>query len=482
MSTAANQLSLNNIIDVSAIPAASGAGEYNTSNAGLFTNEIPAMSFGSLGYAAYISPDQVAVDFGSSSKTYQMANALFSQRPNILLGGGQLIIILMTPATQHLALSGVAASGTFLLNYGGHATAAINFDDTAAEIQTKLRAVLGLSGVLVTGSIASQSLNVQFSGVYGQPVLLTVTSNSLETSGTTPITFTITTSVVGESIGPAITRTVGLVQYFAIICDSILAEIGQADLLAAAAVVQALNKIALFVSNVQADIEPGGMIDLLETGSFSQTRGLYYGDSVTQDCLDMMSAYTGAAFSVNFNGSNTTLTMNLKQLAGIQPDPTMTQTIQDLATAAGADTYVSLQGVAAVLCSGANKFFDQVYNLRWFIGALQIAGFNFLQGVNTKVPQTENGMDGLKGAYRNVCEQAITNQYGAPGSWNSATTFGNQADLIANVAQRGYYIYSIPIAKQSQAQRVARAAPLIQIAFKEAGAIQSSSIIVNVNA
>ncbi len=91
-------------------------------------------------------------------------------------------------------------------------------------------------------------------------------------------------------------------------------------------------------------------------------------------------------------------------------------------------------------------------------------------------------MDGLKGAYRAVCEQAVTNQYSAPGKWNSSTTFGNQGDFLQNIAQRGYYIYSVPIALQSQADREDRVAPLVQIALKEAGAIQESTVIVNINA
>jgi hypothetical protein len=195
----------------------------------------------------------------------------------------------------------------------------------------------------------------------------------------------------------------------------------------------------------------------------------------------MMASYAGRALSTNFSGSNTTQTMNLKQLQGVQPDPTMTQTIQNLATAAGADTYVSLQGDSAVLCAGANTFFDQVYGTQWLVGALQVSGFNFLAQASTKVPQTESGMDGLKGAYRVVCQQAIINQFGAPGSWNSSTLFGNPADLVSNVLQVGYYIYSLPINQQLQANRVARQAPLVQIALKLAGAIQSSTVIVTIN-
>lgn len=479
-----NQLSLTNVINISVATAQTGVNAYNTSNLALFTDEVPGNSFGTLGYAIYLSPTQVGVDFGTSSRTFQMANAVFSQQPNILTGGGSLIVILLSVASETWTFSGVAASGTFIANWNGHASAVINWNDTASMIQTKLQAITGLGEVTVTGSISSETLVVKMNGVYGTaPGAFSFTSNTLETSGIAAIT--ITNAITGgESIGTAISRTQGLVQYFGLIVDKTLAIIGQTDLLAAAAIIQALNVIGLFVSYTEADIQAGGMIDLLKTGDFTQTRGLYYGDSSSAgiNAVLMCAAYAGRALSTNFSGSNTTQTMHLKPLTGIQPDPSMTQTILNEAVTAGADTYISLQGVSAVFTSGANSYWDQVYNLQWFVGALQVAGFNYLAGASTKVPQTENGMDGLKGAYRNVCQQAVTNQYSAPGQWNSATTFGNPTDLILNVGQVGYYIYSVPISQQSQTDRAARKAPLVQIALKQAGAIQQSSVIVNVNA
>lgn len=479
------QLALTNVINISVAAAQQGIGAYNTSNAALFTSEVPADSFGDLGYAIYLDPTGPATDFGSSSKVAKMANAIFSQQPNILAGGGYLVVILMTPAQQTIALSGVPASGAFTIAFGGNTSASLPSTSTATQIQTALRALPGLENVTVTGSLASESLVVTMAGVYGEsPAVFTFPANTLMTSVPAAITLTPTITTTGEAIGDAISRTTDLVQYFAIIIDQTVAQIGQSDLLDAAAVVQPLNKLALWVSYSQADITAGGMLDLLTTGDFTQSRGLYYGDntSVGLNAILMMASYAGRAFSTNFSGSNTTSTMHLKDLVTVQPDPTLTQTIQNLATAAGADTYASLQGIPKVLCSGANSFFDQIYNRQWFVGALQVAGFNYLAESQTKIPQTESGMDGLKGAYRAVCQQGVANDYLAPGQWNSATTFGNQAQFISNIIQLGYYIFSTPISQQSQTDRAARKAPLVQIAVKEAGAIQSSSVIVYVNA
>lgn len=368
-----------NIITISVSQAQTGIGQYNTSNLAIFTNEAyDAPSFGDLGYKIYLSPTDVANDFGTESETYAMALAVFSQKPNILAGGGYLVVI----------------------------------------------------------PLNSDPLNT------------------------------------------AIVRTQDLVQYFGIMITRIMDD---TETPAAAAVVQSLNKILFVVQRDETAVQAGGIIDNLTTAGYTQTRGLYYGGADDASALNMCAAYAGRALSTNFSGSNTTQTMHLKDLTGVLPDPSMTQTILNECESAGADVYVSFQGVAKTFTSGANGFFDDVYNLQWFVGALQVAGFNFLAESSTKVPQTEQGMRGLKGAYRQVCEQAVTNQYLAPGSWNSPDQFGNQQDLLDNISQRGYYIYSQPVSQQSQTDRVARKAPLVQIAVKAAGAIHSSDVVVYVN-
>ncbi len=372
-------LQISNVVNISVAATPAGIGSYNTSNIGLFTTETPSPAF-SDPYKIYLEPSQVGVDFGTSSTTYKMAVAIFSQSPNILAAGGYLCIM--------------------------------------------------------------------------------------------PF-------VSSETTAAAISRTSSLIEYFGVMSTRIEA---QADMLAAAAVIQTVNKIGFFVQKAAASIDTSGSLDLLRTGSLWKSRGLYYGSTADLDAVVMQAAFAGRGLSTNFTGSNTTATMHLKDLIGVQPDPSMTQTLYAKAKAAGADVYASVQGVPKVLESGANKYFDQVYNLGWFVGALQVNGFNYLATTSTKVTQTEQGMDGLKGAYRQICDQAVANAYSAPGAWTSPTTFGSQADLLANVQQFGYYIYSAPVAKQLQSDREARVAPLVQIALKEAGAIHSSTVIVNVNA
>ena len=486
-----SQLALTNVITISVSQANPGVGSYNTSNLALFTDDAPAQNWtGSTnGYAAYLTPTQVGIDFGTGSKTYAMANAIFSQQPNILLGGGQLVIILLKVGIQTLTLSGVAASGAFTISYGGNTTASISWSDSISTIQQKVQATTGMSQWQVTGSIASESLVITAYGTYGALGTITFPSNTLQTGGSVAITFSQQATQTGETIGAAITRTQGSVQYFGILVNESCGTsqvIPSADVTAAATVVQALVKLIFFVTNSVTDLTAvTGLVATVTAASDTQTRMLYYGDTTANgvaNALNYCAAYAGRALSTNFSGSNTTQTMHLKVLANITPDPSMTQTILNEAVVAGADCYISLQGVSAVYTSGANMFFDQIYNQLWFAGALQVAGFNYLAQTSTKIFQTESGMDGLKAAYGSVCAQGVTNGYLAPGAWNSSTTFGNQTNLVNNIAQVGYYIYSTPVSQQSQANRAARQAPLVQIAAKQAGAIQSSSVIVTINA
>ena len=234
--------------------------------------------------------------------------------------------------------------------------------------------------------------------------------------GTTSITYTMAPSVFSqtpnilngngylviipfatssETLATAINRAESLVQFFGILSTK---DYDADEVSAAAAVVQTLNKILFVVSNNSNDILAGGSFAEIAEAGYDKTRCLAYLSTETEDAKVMAAAYAGRALSTVFDGSNTTSTMHLKDLVGITADPTMTQTQLNLCQSCGADAYVNIAGVAKTFTSGANKFFDQVYNRCWFLGALEVAGFNALAKVSTKVPQTEPGMTILKGA------------------------------------------------------------------------------------
>jgi hypothetical protein len=286
-----------------------------------------------------------------------------------------------------------------------------------------------------------------------------------------------------ESIHDAIERTKDVVFYFGVIIDQ---ELGGSPAIFAAltAYLQTLDKLIFYCSSNIADLDPGSILDNVRTAGETHTRTMYYGQQPSAANVPWVfaAAYAGRALTTDFSGSLTATTMHLKQLATITPDQTLTETAVNKAQTAGVDVYPSIASVPGLFTSGANDFFDNQYNEFWMKFALQVAGFNFLATTSSKIPQTEPGMTGLKDAYRQVLRQAVLNGVLAPGAWTAPTTFGNQAALLANVNDNGFYIFSAPVTQQSQADRLARKAPLVQIAAKLAGAIHSSNVIVNVNA
>lgn len=287
-----------------------------------------------------------------------------------------------------------------------------------------------------------------------------------------------------ETVREAVVRIGDSVFYYGVLIDNELAADDPTEFSALVTALQAAGKLFGYCSSNVNDLQPGSPLDLVRSASEYRGRMFYYGNpllngAAVQQTQIFAAAYLARGLSVDFSGVGTAITMHGKQLVSITPDQTIAQTQLNLAQTAGIDVYVSIAGVPAVFCSGANQWFDQVYNDDWFAMALQVAGFNYLLPINFKVPQTEEGMSGLKSAYRAICEQAKTAGVLAPGAWTGAVPAGvPQALFLSNIANVGYFVFSQPVALQNQAARNARQAPLVQIAAKLAGAIQSSNVLV----
>ncbi|ACR28708.1 DUF3383 domain-containing protein [Burkholderia glumae] len=188
----------------------------------------------------------------------------------------------------------------------------------------------------------------------------------------------------------------------------------------------------------------------------------------------------GRLLTVDFNGNSTTLTLMFKQEPGIVAEA-LTSTQADTLQAKNCNVYVGYDNNTSILQYGVTPsgiFVDSVYNALWFRNDIQTAVYNLLYTSPTKIPQTDAGNAQIAATISSVCDQAVTNGYLAPGTWNSAG-FGALAQ--GQALSKGYYIYTPPIASQSQADREARKSVVFQIAAKEAGAIHSADIAVTVN-
>lgn len=91
---------------------------------------------------------------------------------------------------QSVTITGSPTGGTFTLTFGGQTTSALNWNATAAQMQTALQALssIGANNALVTGGPGpGTAFQVEFAGTLGfaGQALITLTTNSL-TGGTSP--------------------------------------------------------------------------------------------------------------------------------------------------------------------------------------------------------------------------------------------------------------------------------------------------------
>lgn len=488
------KLSIDNIITVTLTSALKGLANINTSVLALITSEEPIPAdYGDS--QNYLSPDSVATDWGSNSTAYRLAQMVFSQTPNILTGGGYLTIIprKQTAAAQPaiikspdpVDLTALTAEDYHLaatVNGAAQADYVIGPIDTSsmAAAQASLNSyditdTAGLEFVL-DGEItkAYVTLKTNEESATASIVLGTAASGTdialpLGISGSSA-----TGAEAGlERIKDAILRTADSIPYFGVIIDekpedSVLLEIAKT--------MQTYDKLLFVGSSVQNDI--AGIFTTIMNASLTHTRCLYYSLDA-DDALDFAAGYAGRGMSINFDGANTALTMHLKTITRLTADAGLTQTLLTACKNAGVDIYGNF-GVNRTFTSGANLFFDQIYTRLAFKTRVQVAGFNFLATTNTKIPQTEEGMNGLKKAYRAVCSLFVSNGTFAPGEWLSSTTYGDPETHKRAIEADGYYVYSSAVADQSETDRTIRKAPVVYIACKDSGAIHSSDVTVSV--
>ena len=127
-------------------------------------------------------------------------------------------------------------------------------------------------------------------------------------------------------------------------------------------------------------------------------------------------------------------------------------------------------------------YFDELTNQIWLRTTIQTTVANVLFTTRNKIPQTTQGVNTLINAVNGVLNQGVINGMIAAGEWNSPDTFGVYEDFMRSIRTQGYYTYFIPLAEQSQEDREARKCPVINIAAKQAGAIEKANIIIYVEA
>lgn len=148
-----SNLPLNNIVEIDISSPQTGLTNFQINNIALGTREAP-LNNQPLGYGVYRDTLSVAADWGTTSEAYAQAVKLFSQRPNPLSGGGQLIIYPMSGGqTLTQAIDALAP----LIFFGAFMWAGYNPNNAEIEAAAATMQALGL--IMPVASYLTSDLN-----------------------------------------------------------------------------------------------------------------------------------------------------------------------------------------------------------------------------------------------------------------------------------------------------------------------------------
>ncbi|WP_057380686.1 DUF3383 domain-containing protein [Pseudomonas aeruginosa] len=446
----------------------------------------------------YSSLDGVVADFGTSAPEYLAANLYYSQSPqpetlfvgrwaktatSALLKGGAL-----SEAQQALSNFTAVTAGGMKITIDGtlkslsaiDLSAVTNLNGVASAVTTKL----GASGTCVWNAEFDRfEITSSTTGVTS-----TITYAEAPASGTdisallglvTGVASAPVDGVAAESLVDAVADIAGMSNawYGLQVADATLSE---SDVLAVAAFIEGSGRSRIFGFATQNALALDGtsttdIVAKLKAANYKRTFVQFSSSSPYATA-----SIFGRAFTVNFQGNNTTITLKFKQEPGVTAEG-LNETQAAALKAKNCNVFVNYSNDTAIIQEGVmanGYFFDEVHGLDWLQNDLQTAVYNLLYTSTTKIPQTDQGINRIVTTICQRLDQAVANGLVAPGQWNGPE-FG--ALKTGQFLSTGYYVYAPPVATQSQADREARKAPVIQVAVKLAGAVHFVDVIVNVN-
>jgi Protein of unknown function (DUF3383) len=450
-------------------------------------------------YRLYSSLQAVGSDLGSNSPEYQGAQVFFAQSPQV----SQCYIGRWASTATHGTLRGapLSVASQAIGNFTGILNGGVNFTiDGVAKNLTGLNfsGQTNLNGVAaVIQSAFAGSANVTWDSVNGQFVVKSSsTGNSSSVSfgstgagvdvslllgvGSQQGGYTVA-GIPAETIESAVNTFLSLTNAWYGLALATTVAISDADLVQVAGIIEASSPSHIFgVTSSENPLSTSDLATLLQAGGYSRTF-CQYSSSFPYGPYAAISAL-GKAFGVNFNGSNTTLTLKFKQ-EPLLTGENLTETQAAALKGKNSNVYANynITPPIAILQEGtmANGFFfDEVHNADWLQNALQTAVWNALYTSPTKIPLTDAGVAQLTSVIAGIMSQSVANGMVAPGVW-TGPPIGNLKN--GDTLTTGFYIYAPPVSTLSTAARVARQSPVIQIAAKLAGAIHYANLLVSVN-
>jgi Protein of unknown function (DUF3383) len=455
---------------------------------------------GGEGMRSYNQIDEVAGDFGTTAPEYYAAALYFSQipRPNFLFIGqwaatataGRLTCGPIPLLEQGMNNWTSVANGGFTISVDGGTSTIVsginlsntlNLNGVATAINTAMAnatppvlAVCKWTGTQFTFQSTTTGITSMVS--YLSSPGASGTDLSAKMYGTSALAERSVYGMAPETPVAAVARLDGYGWYALMFASTV--ALTDSNRLAISGYIEAAGNKHIYgiTTAAAACLDSNNMTDIGSICALADYMRTTIQYSLTPHAI---ASFLGRALGVNYEGSNTTITMKLKVEPGVIPE---------LLSAHHADTlqnkrinvYVQYNNGTSILQEGVmsgRAFFDEMTGLDWLSNRIQNDMWNVLYQ-SPKIPQTDPGVHVLVCAADGGLSQGVTNGLIAPGRWN-APGFGqlNYGDLLAS----GWYTFADSVDNQPQSIREQRIAPLIQIAVKLAGAVHFSDVLINVN-
>lgn len=438
-------------------------------------------------YSSTELPD-IAAQFGATAPEYLAAVAFFSQSPapgEVQIGrwaktatAGQISGSILTVAQQEITNFQSITAGAFDVTIDGSVVNVTAVDLQAQSnlngVASQVTAALGGKGTCIWNG---QQFIIKSATTGTSSTVSTVTDTELSqvlglSKGTTVVAGAAAETLV-EAINAFIDRPSWYMAFLA-------AEYEDADAMAASAVIEAASpsRVIAYTLSDTAELNPNQTSSLgyqLKNAGYNHTITTY---SSTNPAA--AASILGRMATVNFLGSNTTITLKFKQCPGVTAENLTTSQANALREN-NVNVFVAYDNATAILQEGTMAggwFIDERHGLDWLQNYVQTAVWNLLYTSTTKVGQDDEGSTQLVATVTEALEQGVRNNLISPGVWQ-ADGFG--ALKTGDTLSTGFYVYIQPLEEQSAAEREARKAPPIQCAVKLTGAIHFVDVTINVN-
>jgi Protein of unknown function (DUF3383) len=449
----------------------------------------------------YNTLNEVAGDFGTVAPEYLAASLYFSQRPQpttLYIGrwartatSGQLAGGLLAATDQLIGKWTTISTGAFKISVdGGAATDVTGID---LSLQTNLNGVATKITQAMTAHVPTIAATCvwtgeQFiitsnaTGVTSAVGFLQAPAAGIDLSAKLYMTAALaqrsSTGMVAETPVACVARLDGRGWYACTFASSV--ALSDAQHIAVSGYIEGaemhLYGLTSSASNITDALSTADIASQLMLAGYMRTVGQYSTDGTNPYAICSL---FGRAFTTDFEGNNTTITMKFKQEPGVRAE-VMSLTSIGAVEAKRFNVYAMYENGTAIIEQGVMcglAYFDEMHGTDWLANRLQTDIWNILVR-SPKIPQTNPGIQILVAGAEGGLSQAVTNGLIAPGIWN-APGFGTLQD--GDLLGKGWYAWASDVDDQDQTEREQRIAPLIQVAIKLSGAVHFSDVLVNVN-